>query len=209
MTLADKGFVVIRGALTGDGLKLYQHLLKQSFLHRKQMFMNRYGEWRIGDDQCDKRWSLGRQPVGESLLYAMKDVIQEAVGVDIIPSYSFPTIYAPGAVLKKHIDRYACELTCTMAIEYEPNTIWSIYLNDPLVSREHVERVDLAPGDILVFDGSKKPHWREELNQDHYSMNVFLHYAYKDGPMVSHAKKEDQGMYNDISLEHDIAKDAI
>ena len=50
----------------------------------------------------------------ETLLQKIKPVMEEQSGIKLIETYSYARIYKKGDELKKHKDRYSCELSSTL-----------------------------------------------------------------------------------------------
>ncbi|HGM7308385.1 MULTISPECIES: hypothetical protein [Stenotrophomonas] len=114
--------------------------------------------------------------LGEALLEKLTPRIGEALGRDVLPSYSFLRFYTHGSVLSRHIDRPACEITATLALGPRVENPWPIHVLDGGVEKTTL----LSPGDILVFRGAKLPHWRDAYPGEH-CLQLFLHYVFKDG----------------------------
>lgn len=191
----DEKYAIVRGVVDGPALNIIQRTLKHHFIDIIQA-----GNLKLGDNQVDKRWVGPRWPISESILTGLKDVVQEIVGRPIVPSYSYSALYVPGAVLRRHVDRHACELTCTLTIENYPDSIWPIYINDPTKGRDHSVRADLVPGDLMVYHGTRFPHWRDAQEDGHYNMSIFLHYMYVDSPIIQHLQEHTKYVH-DVNLE--------
>jgi hypothetical protein len=180
MSFEHDGYAIIRGALSGVGLDIVQKAMKHSFIEQRAN-----PSWVMGDGQVDKRWKGRRDSLTESILMGLLPLVAQEVGQELVPSYSYPVTYIPGAILHKHIDRFACEVTCTMTLANEPETTWPIFMNNPMLGRTHEIRVDLEPGDLLIYHGSKFPHWRDAQEENHFNMSIFLHYIYANGLLLT------------------------
>ena len=109
--------------------------------------------------------------VGETLLKELRSKVQEETNFGrIIENYSFVRIYKRGNELKKHTDRKACKLSVTLPIG---GNHWPIFIDG--------KRIDLEIGDMLIYEGAKYSHWRDELKQNTCTQ-VFIHYIYDDNP---------------------------
>jgi hypothetical protein len=126
---------------------------------------------------------------GQKLLRAMARTVSGLVGRDLLPSYSFWRIYESGAVLKRHRDRKACEVSVTIALAAEPaDNAWPICLTD-LHGKDHAISQNIGAG--LLYQGIKVPHWRDPLaGERHYQL--FLHYVDANGPYASYAEEADE-----------------
>ena len=103
-------------------------------------------------------------------------------------------LYKKGDELKRHKDRFSCEVSTTMNLGGDD---WNIYLNPnpkagyvygPKSGIHQVQyysptndkgiKVNLKPGDMLVYSGCELEHWREKFKGKD-CVQVFLHYNNK------------------------------
>ena len=99
-------------------------------------------------------------------------------------TYSYARIYKKGDILHRHKDRFSCEISTTLNLGGDK---WSIYLSPnenvgkpdgkkiTVTSNAKGMKVDLKPGDMLVYKGMELEHWREAFEGDN-CIQVFLHY---------------------------------
>ena len=120
------------------------------------------GTWK--DEQIPNTYSIYGDPAFDTLLMKILPVMQKETGLDVVPTYSYARIYKRGDVLKKHKDRPSCEISTTLNLGGDP---WPIFLEG--------KRVDLNIGDMLIYEGCKLEHWRDEFEGEHCGQ-VFLHY---------------------------------
>src|SRR5262245_8650730 len=73
----------------------------------------------FGDSQVDKAFSGGSPACAETLLDLMTPVLSGTLGYELYPTYSYLRVYVTGAELQKHTDRYSCEVSATVPIEFE------------------------------------------------------------------------------------------
>ena len=91
---------------------------------------------------------------------------------------SYSRVYLPGAWLKKHTDRPACEVSATLTLAQKGEKDWPIGIQ----TRDgHPVEVILKPGDMLIYSGMDMPHWRDPFEGE-WQVQAFLHYVRKDGP---------------------------
>jgi hypothetical protein len=95
--------------------------------------------------------------LGESLLLHVQPKIEKAVGESLLPTFSYLRIYEHGSVLGKHVDRRESEIAATLTLGAETSAPWPLHLQ----ARDGAQALELAPGDIAVYEGTKLPHWRE------------------------------------------------
>ena len=92
--------------------------------------------------------------------------------VKLYPAYTYGRVYKKGYILKRHKDRFSCEISTTMNLGGDN---WSIYLEPSGQTDKKGIKVDLKPGDMLVYRGCDLEHWREKF-KGKQSVQVFLHY---------------------------------
>ena len=147
-----------------------------------------YGTWT--DPQVPGVYSIYADHVMETLLMKVLPVMGERTGLNLVPTYSYARVYERGAELKRHKDRPSCEISTTINLGGDP---WPIFI-DPTGSNNVIDeyknihkpgapkgvKVDLKPGDMLIYAGCELEHWREPF-QGQLCGQVFLHYNHADG----------------------------
>ena len=93
-------------------------------------------------------------------------------GLKLCPTYSYARIYKKGDTLPRHKDRFSCEVSTTLNLGGEP---WPIYLDPTGRLGQAGVKIDLKPGDMLIYSGCELEHWREEFTGKDCGQ-VFLHY---------------------------------
>ena len=116
--------------------------------------------------------------------------MEKATGLKLYPAYTYARIYKKGDILKRHKDRFSCEISTTMNLAGDD---WPIYLEpDPkkggikpgvgyVSDNTKGIKVDLKPGDMLVYSGCELEHWREKFKGKE-CVQVFLHYNNRKTP---------------------------
>ena len=92
----------------------------------------------------------------ETLLLKCQPAMEKATGLKLYPAYTYARIYKKGDVLKRHIDRFSCEISTTMNLGGDP---WPIYLEPSGKKNKKGIKIDLNPGDMLVYRGEDLEHW--------------------------------------------------
>ncbi len=98
----------------------------------------------------------------ETLLMKVMPIMKQQTNLDLIPTYSYARVYEKGSILHKHKDRPSCEISTTLNLGGDP---WPIFLEGI--------KVDLTPGDMLVYSGCELEHWRERVYRG-YLWSSFL-----------------------------------
>ena len=144
-------------------------------------FTTEWGVW--NDKQAPDSYSHYADMAMETLLLAVQPKMEKETGLNLIPTYSYARIYKNGDILKRHKDRFSCEISTTMNLGGDK---WPIYIEpnpkkgkdtDNGYESDYTDgvKVELKPGDMLVYKGCDVEHWREAFEGDNCGQ-VFLHY---------------------------------
>ena len=126
----------------------------------------------------------------ETLLLKCQPIMEKTTGLKLYPAYTYARIYKKGDELKRHKDRFSCEISTTMNLGGDD---WPIYLSPnenvgipdgkkiTTISQFKGVKVDLKPGDMLVYSGCELEHWREKFKGKE-CVQVFLHYNNRKTP---------------------------
>ena len=184
-------YCIIRQAISKDLATFvanYFAIKKQVYdTCRQARFISPYevllGEYEAADGQIPHTYSNYSDIAMETLMLKCQPIMEKTTGLKLNPAYTYARIYKKGDVLKRHKDRFSCEISTTMKLGGED---WPIYL-DPvnaeipptnipytIIGNKGV-KVDLEPGDMLVYSGCTLEHWREKFEGDNCAQ-VFLHY---------------------------------
>tara|TARA_R100001015_G_C4612066_1_gene167545 strand:+ start:205 stop:891 length:687 start_codon:yes stop_codon:yes gene_type:complete len=193
----EKGFTVLREVLPE---KVANFVYKYFLLKRKVadiMYKNKYippesGEWGSWTDpQVINTYSIYGDIAMETILEEIRPLMERVCERRLYETYSYARIYKRGDVLARHKDRFSCEISTTMNLGGDP---WPIYINpNPqagyvygphtgvhkiqkyMPTNDEGVRVDLNPGDMLIYRGMDLEHWRDEFQGENCGQ-VFLHY---------------------------------
>ena len=145
----------------------YETMLKHTFISE---FHNEFGT--KFDRQVLGAYSCYGDIMMEMLLVNMHALMEKNTGLRLQPNYSYARIYKTGHVLERHKDRLSCEISTTLNLGGDP---WPIYLEPSGREGMNGLKVDLNPGDMLIYRGMDLEHWREPF-QGSECVQVFLHY---------------------------------
>jgi hypothetical protein len=101
--------------------------------------------------------------------------VNELLGEEVLPTYTYARVYKNGSVLERHRDRPACEISFT--INLEKDTDWPLYFQRPDNSEAQVE---LTPGDAVLYLGCQADHWRNKFEGKEHTQ-LFMHYVRSNG----------------------------
>ena len=124
------------------------------------------------DAQIPNTYSQYSNIAMETLMLKCQPKMEQVTGLKLYPAYTYARIYKKGDELKRHKDRFSCEISTTMNLGGNP---WPIYLEPS--GKEGIKgvRIDLKPGDMLVYSGCELEHWRKKFKGKD-CVQVFLHY---------------------------------
>ena len=129
-----------------------------------------FGVW--SDKQIPNTYSHYADIVMETLLEKIKPVMEKNTGLKVLPTYTYARIYKKGDILKRHKYRPSCEISTTINLGGDS---WPIYLEPSGEKGKEGVKVNLNPGDMLIYRGCELEHWREAFEGDNCGQ-VFLHY---------------------------------
>jgi hypothetical protein len=167
-------------SFVSDGYAILRGLLERSacsFLHQYALAADRAGKLVRKDPAIPDTPSCYADPFMESILELLLPRLERHSGVFLSPTYSYFRIYKRGDTLARHTDRPSCEVSVTMNLGYVAEGPWPIWLE---VNGRSV-RIELEPGDAVLYRGIDLPHWRDTFVGDDL-LQVFLHYVATNGP---------------------------
>jgi hypothetical protein len=178
--LADIGYNYLQISAEAD-----YWMLQNGATHEKNPLIGNFK-----DPQVPGSYAKYADRLMETLLIKTIPVMKAKTGLDLIPTYSYTRLYRTGNILNRHKDRPSCEISTTLCLGGD---LWPIFI-DPTGSNNVVDeykgimkpdapkgnRVDLKPGDMLIYSGCELEHWREPF-QGKLCGQVFLHYNHANG----------------------------
>lgn len=191
MNFKKDKYIVIKKAISNDmATFIYNYFLIKRQV-AKTLFDTKYispfetmfGIW--NDKQVPNTYSHYADIVMETLLLKLKPIMEKYTKLKLNENYSYARIYKKGDILKRHKDRFSCEISTTLNLGGDS---WPIYLDptgsDNVINEEQNLikqdapkgiKINLKPGDMLVYRGNELEHWREPFEGEICSQ-VFLHY---------------------------------
>ena len=175
-----KKYTVIRQAISKD----LASFVANYFMMQKQVydtcrnaryispFENIIGHYEGKDEQIPETYSQYSDIVMETLLQNLKPLMEKETKLKLNETYSYARIYKKGDELKRHKDRYSCEVSTTLHLGGDQ---WSIFLEPSGEEGKTGTEVKLEVGDMLIYSGCELEHWREPFFGENCGQ-VFLHY---------------------------------
>jgi hypothetical protein len=191
-------YVVIKQAISKDLATFvanYFSMKKQVYdTCRQTRFISPFeillGDYEGADGQIPHTYSNYSDIAMETLMLKCQPIMEKTTGLKLTPAYTYARIYKNGDVLKRHKDRFSCEISTTMNLGGDP---WPIYLSPnenvgipdgekiTVESKAKGIKVDLKPGDMLVYKGCELEHWRNKFKGKE-CIQAFLHYNNQKTP---------------------------
>ena len=141
-------------------------------------FENMLGEYEQPHGQIPNTYAAYANIAMETLLLKCQPDMEKATGLKLYPAYTYARIYKKGDELKRHKDRFSCEISTTMNLGGDD---WPIYLEPSGEVGKKGIKVDLKPGDMLVYSGCELEHWRNKFKGEE-CIQAFLHYNNRKTP---------------------------
>lgn len=186
MSFEKNGYELVKGVVSKDVLELLQ---KQFALLRDIQEDRIFNPPALPlprnlNDLYGKSYNAYAPHFFEVLLEILKKQVEDVVGKKLLPCYSYGRIYYTGSSLHKHVDRNECEYSVTLTIKNDvENGPWPIYF-EQFDGKETSLLLD--EGDMIVYKGSKLPHWRNTFSGKEH-MQTFLHYVDEFGQYKQYA----------------------
>ena len=198
MSFKQDNYTVIKSAINKDlALFVYNYFLMKKQVYdtcRQTKYISRFeniiGHYENPDEQIPHTYCLYGDVAMETLMLKCQPEMEKVTGLKLYPAYTYARIYKKGDELKRHKDRFSCEISTTMNLAGDD---WPIYLSPnenvgapngkdiTTESKAKGIKVDLKPGDMLVYRGCELEHWREKFKGKE-CVQVFLHYNNRKTP---------------------------
>jgi len=186
MTFKQDKYCIIRQAISKELAAFvanYFSIKKQVYdTCRKTRYISPYetitGYYEGEKQQIPGAFSCYSDIAMETLMLKCKSMMEKITGLKLYPAYTYARIYKKGDVLKRHKDRFSCEISTTMNLAGED---WPLYLDPSGKEGRKGIKVDLKSGDMLVYSGCELEHWRNKFKGKE-CIQVFLHYNNRKTP---------------------------
>ena len=161
--------------------QVYDTCMQARYISPFETFL---GYYEGQDEQIPNTYSQYANTAFETLLLKLQPIMEKTTKLKLYPNYTYARIYKPGDELKRHKDRFSCEISTTLNLGGDK---WPIYIEPNakkggvIEGRGYVSdmtkgvSVNLKPGDMLVYKGNILEHWREPFKGKDCAQ-VFLHY---------------------------------
>lgn len=145
-----------------------------SLAHQFKDYCNKFNIQ--GDPQAPNSQAIYNFLPFVKLLVKKISYVNELLGEEVLPTYTYARVYKKDSVLERHRDRPACEISFTINLKKDID--WLLYFQRPDNSETSVE---LNSGDAVLYLGCQADHWRNKFEGIEHTQ-LFLHYVRVDGP---------------------------
>jgi hypothetical protein len=169
----EKGYTLVKNAINSE---LRDVVTQYALFDEMQDFTP-------DGSQVPKAHSKYADPAMEAMLLHIHPLMEKHTSLELYPTYSFYRVYRNGDILYPHKDRPSCEISTTICFNYsydDSEYTWPIIMDG--------DKVDMKPGDIVVYRGVDLEHSREEFTPpgDDWHVQAFLHYVDANGPHANY-----------------------
>jgi hypothetical protein len=171
-----QGCIYVKDVLPNDLTKFLTHVLLRQ--HHEMSIQN----IPTGDAQVKNAQAvMGSTLVFDTVAERIWPFLENILGEELIPTYSYARLYTNGNVLQSHTDRPSCEISISIQLGRSHHYSWPIYAG--------VQRFDLAEGDAMLYKGCEVEHRRDVCAgpEGYYSGQLFCHYVRAQGSYVQYA----------------------
>jgi hypothetical protein len=155
--------------------QVYDTCLKKRYI---SPFETLIGYYEKADEQVPHTYSQYANIAMETLMLKCQPIVEKETQLKLYPAYTYARIYKKGDVLKRHKDRFSCEISTTINLGGDS---WDIYLEPSGKNGMKGIRVKLNAGDMLIYKGCEVEHWRNKFKGKN-CVQAFLHYNDKKTP---------------------------
>jgi len=126
------------------------------------------------------------------------NMVSDLIGEPLFPTYCYARKYQYNANLPEHVDRPGCEISLTVHLYGDKE--WEFLVRNKDKTSTGFQ---LNPGDALLYNGIKVPHYRNNYEGLEYSQ-LFLHYVRSRGQYKDYYF-DNKNFFNKQKKEHDKA----
>jgi hypothetical protein len=180
MSLLKNKYIVIKKVINKDLSDFCYNYLRVKKQVYDTCIKNRYispfeevlGKYETDEQQVANTYSTYGDIAMDTLMLKIQPIMEQKTKLKLTPAYTYARVYKKGDILKRHKDRFSCEISTTLNLGGDN---WPIYVEPSGKENKKGVKVNLKPGDMLIYLGCELEHWREPFEGDE-CVQVFLHY---------------------------------
>lgn len=127
----------------------------------------------------DKRTYVHNEPVMVHIHQQVAQWVSRIISQKAIPSYSLVAHYSESARLRRHVDRSECRFNISWSLDAggsASDARWPLYIE----TRTGVHAVRLNAGDMVLYSGTRSPHWRNAQPKGMSSTVALFHFMTRE-----------------------------
>jgi hypothetical protein len=132
-----------------------------------------------GDSQVSLSQCVYGDPAFDTFMLLSTPMVSGAIGIELLPTYTYARIYYNDASLLPHTDREECEHSVSLFLGGEFEKTWPMWMMNKEIHKQP-QMIALDPGDAVVYQGTKVHHWRDHFEGTSHHQ-LFMHYVEKNG----------------------------
>ena len=180
MSLLKNKYIVIKKVIDKDLSDFCYNYLRVKKQVYDTCIKNRYispfeevlGKYETDEQQVANTYSTYGDIAMDTLMLKIQPIMEQKTKLKLTPAYTYARVYKKGDILKRHKDRFSCEISTTLNLGGDN---WPIYVEPSGKENKKGVKVNLKPGDMLIYLGCELEHWREPF-EGNECVQVFLHY---------------------------------
>ena len=180
MSLLKNKYIVIKKVIDKDLSDFCYNYLRVKKQVYDTCIKNRYispfeevlGKYETDKQQVANTYSTYGDIAMDTLMLKIQPIMEQKTKLKLTPAYTYARVYKKGDILKRHKDRFSCEISTTLNLGGDN---WPIYVEPSGKENKKGVKVNLKPGDMLIYLGCELEHWRDPFEGDE-CVQVFLHY---------------------------------
>ena len=180
MSLLKNKYIVIKKVINKDLSDFCYNYLRVKKQVYDTCIKNRYispfeevlGKYETDEHQVANTYSTYGDIAMDTLMLKIQPIMEQKTKLKLTPAYTYARVYKKGDILERHKDRFSCEISTTLNLGGDN---WPIYVEPSGKENKKGVKVNLKPGDMLIYLGCELEHWREPFEGDE-CVQVFLHY---------------------------------
>ena len=180
MSLIKNKYIVIKKVIDKDLSDFCYNYLRVKKQVYDTCIKNRYispfeevlGKYETDKQQVANTYSTYGDIAMDTLMLKIQPIMEQKTKLKLTPAYTYARVYKKGDILKRHKDRFSCEISTTLNLGGDN---WPIYVEPSGKENKKGVKVNLKPGDMLIYLGCELEHWREPF-EGNECVQVFLHY---------------------------------
>ena len=180
MSFLKNKYIVIKKVIDKDLSDFCYNYLRVKKQVYDTCIKNRYispfeevlGKYETDEQQVANTYSTYGDIAMDTLMLKIQPIMEQKTKLKLTPAYTYARVYKKGDILKRHKDRFSCEISTTLNLGGDN---WPIYVEPSGKENKKGVKVNLKPGDMLIYLGCELEHWREPFEGDE-CVQVFLHY---------------------------------